>query len=126
MNAYIGIDPSINSTGICVQVYDNDKLYKELFYIVVPNKLSRKEKKLSEEVDEINYVIYEKKDLKEFKNANHEQEWYKTINILNITNAIEQAVIQVVHNYNPDMIYIAQEGISYGSSLRTKSIYDLA
>jgi hypothetical protein len=43
-NIYVGIDPSVNSTGVCISVYDdNDNLLEEKFYIVKPDKLTKKE-----------------------------------------------------------------------------------
>ena len=39
MKLYIGIDPSMNSTGLCCQTYDDNgnKIY-EKFYIIKPDK----------------------------------------------------------------------------------------
>lgn len=122
MNIYIGIDPSINSTGVCIQKYnDKDILKKEYFFIIKPNKLTKKEEKIN--IVDFQYLLYNKIDLSIYKNS-HEQEYYKTMNILSIMEKIDNIINQYTHKN--DHVTIIMEGISYGSSLRTKSIFDLA
>ena len=57
MRVYVGIDPSINSTGICIMRYDGDKLCKTRFFIVKPNKLTRKEELVN--LREFSFELYE-------------------------------------------------------------------
>ena len=45
MQYFIGIDPSMNSTGICVQKYDGDEKIKEEFIILKPNNKLKPESK---------------------------------------------------------------------------------
>ena len=40
---YIGIDPSINSSGVTCLAYEDNKLVKQMFYIIKPDKLTKKE-----------------------------------------------------------------------------------
>lgn len=118
MNLYIGIDPSINSTGITVSYNDNEK-----FYIVKPNKLTKKEQKIHDDiVIPLRYVLYDKIE----SNDTHEQELDKTYNLIDITYKIYDIVCENIDKSNLYDLYIGIEGISYGSSLRTKSVFDLA
>ena len=48
---YVGIDPSINSTGITINIWEDGTLFTEVFYIIKGNKLTRKEQKVSEDAD---------------------------------------------------------------------------
>lgn len=121
MNVYIGIDPSINSTGLTILKYENNLLIDEYFFIIKPNKLTKKEENIS--LDNFQYIIYEKNDIKEVDD-NHYSEYHKTINIINIA----ETIFKLIDKYTniSDNIHISIEGISYGSSLKTKSIYDLS
>lgn len=121
---YVGIDPSINSTGICILTYKNNELYKENFYIVKPNKLTKKEQQIS--IKNFEYKLYEKYDLSEFKSENRIEEYYKTLNFIAIVDNIFYCVKTFTKKHKDATIYICQEGISYGSTIRTKSVFDLA
>lgn len=119
MNIYIGIDPSINSTGIVIQ-----KENQILFYIVKPNKLSKKEAEIEKKVSNFKYVLYNKIDLSKYKDKNYLEEQKKTENLLSISNTIKNIINSNINK--TDVVYIVEEGISYGSSIRTKSVFDLA
>ena len=121
MNIFIGIDPSINSTGICIQKYNDNILKKEYFFIIKPNKLTKSEGKIN--IKGFQYCIYPKIDLSQYQNS-HEQEYYKTINILSIMEVLTTIIKK--YTTKNDNIIVIMEGISYGSSIRTKSIFDLA
>ena len=123
MDIYVGIDPSINSTGVVIQYSEK---YEPKFFILKPNKLTAKEKKADNELDKFKYVIYEKFDLKDYKEKNYIEEYYKTLNLIHIVNAIDNMILAAAEECEADNIYIVQEGISYGSTLRTKSVFDLA
>ena len=129
INIYVGIDPSINSTGITCLAYEDDKLIKEMFYIIKPDKLTKKEDQAEQKnIHRFMYVLYQKPEFD--KDNNHEVEYYKTIifkQILNdIENVVKKFILQVTDNKLPYNLYVCQEGISYGSSVRTKSVFDLA
>ena len=122
---YVGIDPSINSTGITINIWEDNSLFTEVFYIIKGNKLTKKEQKVTED-DDLNKVIYstyEKIDIKDAKDS-HELELIKTKNLLNIVNVISHII--TVYSKHCDYIYVGMEGLSYGSSVRTRSIYELA
>lgn len=122
MNVFIGIDPSINSTGLTILKYNNNELVNEKFFIIKPNKLTKKEESIS--LKNFKYLIYNKIDLSEYKENNHDSEYYKTINMIEISELIYKTICKNTHK--DDNIVISMEGISYGSSIRTKSIFDLA
>ena len=122
---YVGIDPSINSTGVTINIWGNNSLFTEVFYIIKGNKLTKKEQKVTED-DDLNKVIYstyEKIDIKDAHDS-HELELIKTKNLLNIVNVISHII--TVYSKHCDYIYVGMEGLSYGSSVRTRSIYELA
>lgn len=95
----MGIDPSINCTGVCVV---SNNLCK---YILIPSKMTKRMKIFQN--DYIDLKPYNKED---YKNEEYElKELIKTNNIYNICNIIDQLII----DYKPD--HINMEGISYGS-----------
>lgn len=122
---YVGIDPSINSTGVTINIWENNSLFTEVFYIIKGNKLTKKEQKVAEDDDfnKVIYSTYEKIDIKDAHDS-HELELIKTKNLLNIVNVISHII--TVYSKHCDYIYVGMEGLSYGSSVRTRSIYELA
>lgn len=133
MNMFVGVDPSINSTGVCVQFYDDEfnKLYNDKFYIVKGSKLTKREKKAElDNIELFEYVQYEKKETSD-DNDNRTNERIKTLNFINIVNSVYDIVCNNYNKYNNDEdpifnVYVCQEGISYGSTIRTRSVFDLA
>ena len=122
MEIFIGIDQSINSTGICVKLYENNTLIKEHFYIIT-NKVTKKALSYSQTLDNFDYVFYDKKEKSESKN-NDEFEWRKLLNNILITDNILEIIKSNI--LGPlDRVYIGIEGVSYQSS-QTKSLLDLA
>jgi len=122
---YIGIDPSINSTGVAVRKTDeNNKVIFEHFFIIKPNKLTKNEQKYHDAIDGFEYIIYEKTDLKDIKYDNHKYEFEKTLNISRIVDSLSKILYRYILASDESIISI--EGISYGSSTRTSAIYDLA
>ncbi len=130
---YIGIDPSMNSTGVCIQKYDNDIKLKEEFIVIKPSNenksedkwLTKKEKIANEAFLNFEYIFYDKIDISKYKENNHLSEYYKTYNMINLVCTIKNIIKEYTKD-NPEKLYILIEGISYGSSMRTKSIFDLA
>ena len=122
---YVGIDPSINSTGVTINIWEDNSLFTEVFYIIKPNKLTKKEQKVAEDDDlqAVIYSTYEKIDIKDADDS-HKLELIKTKNLLNIVNVISHII--TVYSKHCDKIYVGMEGLSYGSSARTRSIYELA
>lgn len=130
IDIYVGIDPSINSTGITCIAYDNNVKVDEKFYIIKPDKLTKRESEAEEKNIKIfEYILYNKLEAKDKEN-NHEVEYIKSLNALEVMNSIYYSINKFITKqvgrvgiYN---LYICQEGISYGSVTRTKSVFDLA
>lgn len=122
---YIGIDPSINSTGITIARYENDVEVEIKFYIIKNDKLTKRESAANDAIDNFEYIIYNKIDLTQFKDDNHVFEYYKTKNMVEVVNTIYDLILNEVKKYT-SAVNVVIEGISYGSSIRTKSIFDLA
>lgn len=101
---FVGIDPSINSTGICIIKGEDIS-----FYNIKPN-LTRKELELILP-DNFFFAIYSKIE-------SHE-EIHKTINFMHIADRIEEIIAT-----QDDEPHIVIEGIAYGSS--SSSVCDLA
>lgn len=122
---YVGIDPSINSTGITIAIYENDVEVEIKFYIIKNGKLTKKESFANDSINNFEYVIYDKIDLKQFKDDNHVFEYYKTKNMVEVVNTIYDLILNEAKKYSA-IVNVVIEGISYGSSIKTKSIFDLA
>lgn len=122
VNIFIGIDQSINSTGVTVQIDGIDNKY---FYIISGNaKLTAKEQKAQNTYNNFKYVLYDKHDPKSGKD-NHESEIIKTHNLINISRTIIGIISYYVKQFDNCNVYVCMEGISYQSA-QTKSIMDLA
>lgn len=120
MDIFIGIDQSINSTGVTVNIENN-----EYFFIITGNnKLTARETKANNAYNNFQYIIYNKIDTKTAKN-NHEAEIIKTKNLINISKTIIAIISKFIKQYNSCNVYVCMEGISYQSA-QTKSIMDLA
>ena len=130
MNIFVGIDPSINSTGVCIlETDDNNKQVNCKFYIMKNGKLTKKEAKAEDDNAKMfQYILYDKldtstKNIEDYKTL----EWNKTQNMINVCKCIKDIVFKYIANHNDVLnVYICQEGISYGSTIKTKSIFDLA
>lgn len=122
---YVGIDPSINSTGITIARYENNVEVEIKFYIIKNGKLTKRESAANDSIDNFEYIIYNKIDLAQFKDDNHVFEYYKTKNMVEVVNTIYDLILNEVKKYT-SVVNVVIEGISYGSSIRTKSIFDLA
>ena len=122
---YVGIDPSINSTGITIARYENNVEVEIKFYIIKNGKLTKRESAANDSIDNFEYIIYNKINLTQFKDDNHVFEYYKTKNMVEVVNAIYDLILNEAKKYT-STVNVVIEGISYGSSIRTKSVFDLA
>jgi Holliday junction resolvasome RuvABC endonuclease subunit len=125
MNICIGVDPSMNSSGIAILTCDDDfKIIKEQFYIIKPDKLTKRETLAKETYKDLfDYILYDRLDPAQATN-NHDAEFWKTLNMVSVVQKISDITAEYINGENN--VYVLQEGISYGSSIRTKSIFDLA
>lgn len=127
-NLFIGIDPSINSTGVCCMVTDKNFITESVNYYIIKNsKLTKKEQAAQDAYMFFDYITYPKLETKDSEN-NHEFELKKTHNLYNIVLHIKDIYSKFLHKHPMGYanIYITIEGISYGSTIRTKSVFDLA
>lgn len=96
----IGIDPSINSTGICV-----NKNNKNVYYNIVSKRTKKLEKFNSKYID----ILFYEKNTDKSLNYN-EKEVEKAKNILYICNFIKK----IIKKHKPTVVIM--EGLSYGSN----------
>ena len=125
MNVFIGIDPSINSTGMTIRT---DTGFCR-FFIIKGDKLTKKEKNAQSDNSEIfEYCLYQKENVKDTNNA-HERELAKSHNLSTIAdtiyNIIEELLNQLRKTGTIDSVTICMEGISYGS-IHSAAVMDLA
>lgn len=99
----VGLDLSINSTGICV--YDTDT--RQSVYYIVGSKFTKKA--LNYQHNRLILIPYEKTTV-DSKLEYSVKERLKTYNIYNIVSAIKQVLL----SYDVDAVAI--EGISFGST----------
>ena len=125
MNVFIGIDPSINSTGMTIRT---DTGYCR-FFIIKGDKLTKKEKNAELNNSEIfQYCLYQKENVKDTNNA-HERELAKAHNLSTIADTIYNIIEELLHQFRKissiDSVTICMEGISYGS-IHSAAVMDLA
>lgn len=109
-----------------MQFYEGDKFVRNMYYIVKPNKLTKREKAAQDNLVNFDYALYNKIDLDLYHDNNLFSEYWKTVNMISIVNKIKECIKNNLPKEDNYKLYIVQEGISYGSSIRTKSIFDLA
>lgn len=125
MNVFIGIDPSINSTGMTIRT---DTGYCR-FFIIKGDKLTKKEKNAQSNNSEIfEYYLYQKENVKDTNNA-HERELAKAHNLSTIADTIYNIIEELLQKFRKtstiDSVTICMEGISYGS-IHSAAVMDLA
>ena len=125
MNVFIGIDPSINSTGMTIRT---DTGFCR-FFIIKGDKLTKKEKNAQSNNSEIfEYCLYQKENVKDTNNA-HERELAKAHNLSTIADTIYNIIEELLQRFRKtstiDSVTICMEGISYGS-IHSAAVMDLA
>lgn len=125
MNVFIGIDPSINSTGMTIRT---DTGFCR-FFIIKGDKLTKKEKNAQSNNSEIfEYCLYQKENVKDTNNA-HDRELAKAHNLSTIADTIYNIIEELLQKFRKtstiDSVTICMEGISYGS-IHSAAVMDLA
>ena len=104
-NIRVGIDPSINSTGICVHNIDNDSTK----YYIISSKMTKKMKDFKHSY--IEYLPYNKLEAKDCGYSDKENR--KFSNIVNICGKILD-ILDLFRRPDNDL-EVFMEGVSYGS-----------
>lgn len=112
----IGIDPSLNSTGVCVNT--NGK-YE---YFIITSKMTKKMKEFKHNL--VHYLPYEKQDTNKKENDYETVERHKAHNIYCICKNILDILEETYKKYN-EKIVVYMEGVSYGS-LGSAALVDLS
>ena len=108
----IGIDPSINCTGVCIDFGDSNEYY------MIPAKPTKKLLNFSHEYIHVQpYLKFDTKD-KEYS----DKEGAKTFNIASICQNLKNIIcdVRVI-----DDVEVVMEGVSYGS-VGSAALVDLA
>ena len=138
-NMFIGIDPSINSTGIVIRLCDKSLREKwSKYYILkgdtheitkktnkLKSPLSKAELEAQKRYDNFNYILYDKIPIGA-KTASIENEYAKTTSFISLIDRLIKLVSLEWQNAAVPNTYVVIEGISYGSTIKTSSVFDLA
>lgn len=136
---FIGIDPSINSTGIVIRLCDSTLQEKWIKYYILKgdshkvtkktgkpvSPLTRAECTAQEQYEQFQYILYDKHETNS-KNASVENELAKTMSFISLIEKLKSTISSVWETSGKPDMYIVIEGISYGSTTRTSSVFDLA
>lgn len=137
---YIGIDASINSTGVAsiIEEYNDDGEIKSSdtkFFIIKPNTheltkagkekdpLTKRERDCQRNHQDIVYLIYDK-EVVDKSQVSYENERRKTVSFMNIIKSIT-SIIEFMSK-GVDEVVMCIEGVSYGSKVKTSAVFDLA
>ena len=107
----MGIDPSINCTGVCIY---NDSTNRHDYYMIV-SKCTKKMKDFRH--DYVNIIEYNKRESN--KGEYYVKEYNKSANIHDICIILRD----IIQHHEPDLIQM--EGVSYGSR-GSAALVDLA
>ncbi len=114
----IGIDPSINSTGICVSGVD--KQFN--IYYLIPSKITKKSLEWAGSLDWINIYEYNKLSVKDIDKY-YEKESIKFNNLIILVETLSRILDDIQNKYIID--HVTMEGVSYGS-VKGAALVDLA
>lgn len=114
----IGIDPSVNSTGICISGVDNNFN----IYYLIPSKITKKSVEYAKGLSWININEYEKLSAKDIDKY-HEKEFIKFGNLYVLVETLSCILDIILDKY--DVNYVTMEGVSYGS-VSGAALIDLA
>ena len=112
----IGIDPSINSTGMCVSGAGFNNYY------LFPSKITKKSIEWSKTVNWLSVNDYEKISTSDIEKY-HEKEFTKFGNLAVLVATISTTLNIIMEKY--DIEYVTMEGVSYGS-VKGAALVDLS
>lgn len=134
---FIGVDPSTNSTGVCIMHLDKNGVIKTCnFYILKPDTheklksgaekspLTKKELEAQAKYDNVDYIIYDKFRQDAEKSTIY-NELHKTISYRSICEKLKEVIEEEIPLAG-HVVCACQEGISYGSAMRSSAVFDLA
>lgn len=142
LDLFIGIDPSINSTGVAIieylSTYSNTtgnvkyNYNRKLFY-VIKDKLTKKDSSIIDNYKRNDFILITYNKRKAPVNAtSSDKEVTKTANLRSIIYSIKKTIKAYINNINIKCdinairCYVTIESNSYGSSGRTVSLIELA
>ena len=105
----MGIDPSINCTGVCVSLND------EYIYNIIPSKMTKKMSNFKH--PRINILSYNKLEMNDLEYS--DKEYNKVQNLVQICNKLEE----IIDKFSVQLV--CMEGVSYGS-VGSAALVDLA
>lgn len=118
---YVGIDPSIASTGITVMV-NND-----VFFYNIKNKQTAKEKAALEALGCSNVILYEYENPNIYKKTDaHKFELIKTKNLISAADAVKDIIADVIATSETKVaLHVCIEANAYAAGSRTTSLVEL-
>lgn len=136
---FIGIDPSINSTGVVMRLCDPELRELSIKYYILKgdshevtkkggmpvSPLSKKELAAQAKYDCFNYVVYNKDPIQSGVTS-VENELAKTHSFIALSKKLIRIIDDACEEFGNPEVYVVLEGISYGSTLKTTAIFDLA
>jgi hypothetical protein len=140
IDLFIGIDPSINSTGVTILeyescTYDSYVQCRSKMFYVVKDKLTKKENSIIENYKKLysdfNTVVYDKRS-QSVNNSSSENEVIKTINLINIVDEIKKILklyikkIKFDNSFDEIRCFVTIEANAYGTGGRTVALIELA
>lgn len=127
LHVFVGIDPSISSTGVAVWVKETN--FYHLYNI--RNKRTKKEEAQMPEAGPVDVVMYRYSDPNKYKGSDQRKfELVKTLNLISITKEIRKILCSTIlenhHNecLNAEM-YVCIETNAFRAGTRSVSLADL-
>lgn len=126
LHIFIGIDPSVNSTGVAVWIRETN--FYHLYNI--KSKRTKKEENQTPNTGPIDVVMYKYVDPNKYKNKDaHKFELAKTLNLINITNEVRKILMRVILENCQDALniemYVCVETNAFHAGARSVSLVDL-
>jgi hypothetical protein len=140
IDLFVGIDPSINSTGVTILEYESCAVdsyvrFRSKMFYVIKDKLTKKENSIIENYKKLhsdfNAVVYDK-CVQSVNSSSSENEVIKTINLINIVDEIKKILklyikkIKFDNSFDEIRCFVTIEANAYSAGGRTVSLIELA